>query len=274
MNPSQQEWLCRHSAHDYDLLMARWMVVAERAGLESIFLAEQSGYDVIALCTGDQMEGGEGAVYLSAGVHGDEAAPVWALLEWAEGNLGFLAERKLLILPCVNPWGLVNNVRSDEAGRDLNRLFENEKMEFFQAWRKLLGERRFLVSLNLHEDYDAQGVYVYELGEGERRLADQVFGLMQCDVPRDWRETVDGQCAVGGIIHRSEDDVRRVVEEDLLGGYPEAIYLFLHHTGLALTFETPSEFAFHQRVRAQRAFIEGVVFAVGRGDDFVIRAPQ
>jgi hypothetical protein len=38
-------------------------------------------------------------------------------------------------------------------------------------------------------------------------------------------------------------------------GYPEAIWLHLHHAARSLTIETPSEFALEKRVAAQVAVI-------------------
>src|SRR3712207_8217480 len=39
----------------------------------------------------------------------------------------------LLIFPCLNPWGLVNNTRADAEGRDLNRLFHTHTAPIVNA---------------------------------------------------------------------------------------------------------------------------------------------
>lgn len=256
MKATDKQWLFHHSSHDYELLVTRWKRVAEEVGLEIISLADQEGHEIFAL-RGGQSDQGDG-VYLSAGVHGDEPATVWALLQWAEANRERLEGEPIIILPCVNPWGLVNNARWDEKGRDLNRMFQNETLPFFLSWRKLLGKQQFRMTLNLHEDYDAQGIYVYELAPPDVDVSDQVFTRIESIIPRESRKEIEGRQVRAGMVHRSED-LRRVVEEELDGGYPEAIYLYLNHTQLALTFETPSEFAFHERVQAQMGFIEGVM---------------
>jgi len=162
MKPSNKMWLNQHSAHDYPALITRWKDLANKVGLEIVSLCQQGGYETIALQ--GEGEGKEDGLYLSAGVHGDEPAAVWALLEWAEANQKMLKRETVIILPCVNPWGFTNNVRMDFRRRDLNRLFHNKTLPFFRRWGKLLGSRRFRLALNLHEDYDAQGIYVYELG--------------------------------------------------------------------------------------------------------------
>jgi len=236
--------------------MTQWKKLAWRSGLEIVSLCKQGGFETIAVhgSGGGEKEG----LYLSAGVHGDEPAAVWGLLEWAEANQKLLRRETVAILPCVNPWGFANNVRMDFRGRDLNRLFHNRTLPFFRAWRKLVGDQQFRLALNLHEDYDAQGIYVYELVPRGVRLSEKVFDQIESIIPRESRTNIDGQRMIGGIVRRS-GDMRRVVEEQLDGGWPEAIYLFLNHTRRALTFETPSEFAFHERVRAQIRFIERVI---------------
>lgn len=260
MKPSDKKWLGHHSAHDYPALASRWRHLADKVALEVVTLCQHGGYETIAL-RGEGSGKGDG-LYLSAGVHGDEPAAAWALLEWAETARKILKRKTIIILPCVNPWGFANNVRMDFRGRDLNRLFHNKTLPFFRAWRKLLGGRRFRLALNLHEDYDAQGIYVYELAPRGAGIADRVFDQIESVIPRESRSDIDGQPMRGGVIRRS-GDMRRVVEEHLDGGWPEAVYLYQYHTQAALTFETPSEFAFHQRVKAQRDFIAGAVKRFG-----------
>ncbi len=256
MKATERKWLSHHSAHDYEALMQRWNKLAKNTGLEIVSLCQQGKFETIAVCGngGGEIEG----LYLSAGVHGDEPAAVWGLLEWAEANLKILKREIITILPCVNPWGFANNVRMDNKGRDLNRLFHTNKLPFFRAWRKMMGDQQFRVALNLHEDYDAQGIYVYELVPRGMKISDKVFDRIESIIPRETRAKIEDQRIKGGIIRRS-GDFRRVIEEELDGGYPEAIYLYLNHTKVALTFETPSEFAFHERVKAQKEFIECVV---------------
>jgi len=173
MKASEKKWLSQHSAHDYTLLMKRWKKLAKKAGLEIVSLCQQEKLETIAVrgSGGGDREG----LYLSAGVHGDEPAAVWGLLEWAEANQKILSGEAITILPCVNPWGFTNNVRMDFRGRDLNRLFHTRSMPFFRAWRKLMGDQQFRMAMNLHEDYDAQGIYVYELVPRGMNISDQVF---------------------------------------------------------------------------------------------------
>lgn len=223
-------------------------------------MAEQSGYDIIVLRGGEV--GVDGGLYLSAGVHGDEPAAVWALLEWAEENQKILRQENVVILPCINPWGFVNSARFDHQGRDLNRMFQNKTLPFFRNWRKLMEDQQFRLALNLHEDFDSQGIYVYELVPRGVRVSDSVLDRIEHIIPRESRKRIEGRLHKRGVIRRS-GNIKRLIEKDLDGGWPEAIYLFMNHAKVALTFETPSEFAFHERVRSQKRFIEEALAGEG-----------
>jgi len=259
MHASEKKWLSCHSAHDYEALIIRWKDLTKKVGLEMVSLSQQGGDEVFGVRGGEQGVGG--GLYLSTGVHGDEPAAVWGLLEWAEANEKVLRRETIMILPCVNPWGFANNVRLDSKGRDLNRMFQNKTLPFFRAWRKFVGNQQFRLALNLHEDYDGQGVYIYELTGRGMKVSERILDQTESIIPRENRSKVDGQRMNKAVIRRS-GNMRRVVEERLKGGYPEAIYLYLNHTKVALTFETPSEFAFHERVRAQMDFIAGAMKSV------------
>ena len=116
MDAEERRYLTAHRSHDYGTLMRRWSRVARSAGLRAEVIHVAGGYDVLSYGSGDSVEGGD-AVYLCAGVHGDEPAGVLGLLEWAEENARLLSARDVLILPCFNPWGLVNNSRVDHRER-------------------------------------------------------------------------------------------------------------------------------------------------------------
>ncbi len=259
----ERHYLATHDAHDFEALRARWSALVEPGDLtEETLSADEGGYPVLAYRSRPMVEarGGEvpGSLYLCAGVHGDEPAGAWGLLEWAEANVALLRERPALILPCFNPWGLVNNRRSDAEGRDLNRLFHRADLPLLAAWREQVGSTRFDLALHLHEDYDARGTYLYELTAPGLDLGERGLAACESIVPRDPREEIEGNAFENGIL-RHADDVERLVEEELDGGYPEAIYVYLHHARTAITFETPSEYSLWRRVRAQRRFVEVVV---------------
>jgi murein peptide amidase A len=250
-----------HSGHDYGVLFSRWEALASRAGLKFSIFCEEGGFPVIAIENDQALAGESDGVYLSAGVHGDECAPVWGLLHWAESDPVILRTRPVVIFPCLNPHGLVGNTRCDHRGLDLNRCFENLGCPLVKAWTAFLEGRRFALSLNLHEDYDAGGIYLYELSRDESR-GDELLSACEDIIPREMAGTVDGSDFHRGLLTRS-GDLERVVEEDLGGGYPEAILLFLRYCRNSYTFETPSEQDLPCRVHAHERFIAAALREIG-----------
>jgi hypothetical protein len=200
-----------------------------------------------------------GGLYLSAGIHGDEAGATEGLVAWAEKNVRRLARLPLLICPCLNPWGLTQNLRTNEAGLDLNRTFAREDVPVTRALRALLHPHRFTLALTLHEDYDGQGIYLYEVRGPRPFWGEQVLAQAARHIPPDPRRKIDISTARGGVIRR-RFDARRAAK---IGGFPEAVYLQQHHAARSITFETPSEFALERRLAAQAAAIAACVRLAG-----------
>ncbi len=107
----------------------------------------------------------------------------------------------LMILPCLNPWGLVNNQRTDQHGRDLNRLFDRANLAPIRELKRLLAGWQFDFGLSLHEDFDARGIYGYELQEG---LAGSGGRGCSGRVPRSFPSTPPPHRRPG--VHRRVDD--------------------------------------------------------------------
>ena len=239
-----------HRAHDYAHLVRRWRAVASESGLKLASFAQAAAFDVCFLRTPALTE--ENGLYISAGIHGDEAGSTEGLVTWAEKHAARLAELPLLIFPCLNPWGLTQNLRTNEAGLDLNRTFVRDDVPVTRALRELLAPYRFALSLTLHEDYDGQGVYLYEVRREQPYWGELVLAKAARHLPIDPRRRIDISTVRDGIIRR-HFNARRAAK---LGGYPEAVYLHQHHARRSITFETPSEFALERRVAAQAAAIE------------------
>ncbi len=196
-------------------------------------------------------------LYVSAGVHGDEAAPPWGVWEWFERHHARLAVHPVFIVPCFNPIGLVLNTRTDHFNEDLNRQFHRDDHPIVSAWRSLVARKKFQLALCLHEDYDAQGLYAYELSPSRApRLGDHLLEHASAIIPRDPRPQIEGRPAVNGLI-------RRTRRPRGLPGTPEAVALLEAGVPHTLTFETPSEYSLHDRVRCHAAFLEEAVHALG-----------
>ncbi|MEI6561565.1 MAG: M14 family metallocarboxypeptidase [Verrucomicrobiota bacterium] len=233
--------------HDYQRLVRRWRKVARDAGLQMTAFAQAGGYEVLRLTSRKSVEGG---VYLSAGIHGDEPAATEGLICWAEANPELLRKTPCVIFPCLNPWGLVNNSRFDEQGRDLNRTFQHDHVPHLQALKAFLKPLRFRLALNLHEDYDGHGLYIYELERHAPFWGEELIEIARTLIPIESRTLIDTRrVSKPGLL-------RRKIDIEKFTAIPEAIYLHHHHAERTFTFETPSEFALEQRVRVQVALID------------------
>ena len=199
----------------------------------------------------------EGGLYVSAGIHGDEPAAPDALALWGETRLPVLMRRRrpppLMILPCLNPWGLVNNRRTDARDRDLNRLFNRTDVSPIREFRRLLTGWRFAFALSLHEDYDARGIYGYELHARPPDWGAQILQACADLIPIDPRTRIETRAFANGLLLR-----RRGLHRIPL--HPENIYLHLqNHCVHSLTFETPSEFSLGKRVETHVQVIDECV---------------
>src|SRR5258708_7236281 len=128
-----------------------------------------------------------------------------------------LRDLPLFLLPCLNPWGLTHNVRLDAAGIDLNRSFHREDLPEIVALRELAHGYQFDLSLMLHEDYDGQGIYLYEVQRELPYWGEALLEAARPILPIEPRARIDGRKASGGLI-------RRRLDHHLFGriGYPEA----------------------------------------------------
>ena len=238
----------KHSAHDFKQLMERWQAVTKRGRLAGVPLGDADGMPVWGLESKAAAAGAEGT-YLSTGVHGDEAAGPWALLEWAESNVSRLQSESFLLVPCFNPVGFTLNTRADSDGLDMNRRFHLPKARHMAAWKRWLKARTLKLGVCLHEDYDALGCYVYELTDNVE-VADRAMKQVEPLIPRDPRRMIEGMSAKRGVIQRER------VPKGIKG--PEALVLTKLGCEATLTFETPSELAIDLRIAAQKRFLEAV----------------
>jgi murein peptide amidase A len=240
-----------HSAHDYASLVTAWKRVARFAGMEMKNFSEAAGVPIFIL-ENKAAASAQPAVYLSSGVHGDEPGAAWGLLEWARKNTALLRREAFVICPVLNPVGLKLNTRVDHRGLDLNRRFHLARDPLCGPWRKLVKPRRFTLSVCLHEDYDGQGTYIYELSN-DATAQHSNAGLKACEtvLPRDLRKLIDGHPAKKGVIRRGE------IPAGFTG--PEAIVLKELGCPITVTIETPSEFDLDHRVQGHRLCLEGML---------------
>lgn len=237
------------SSHNYRHLVARWKSLARRAGLRLRPLATADGFPLFYIET--RAAAHAEPAYLSAGVHGDESGATEGLLAWAESESARLRDLPLLIFPCLNPWGLCANVRVDAQGFDLNRSFHLAH-PVVDAVRTVVGTRRLRISVHLHEDYDGEGVYLYELAR-RAPWGEAIIEAARPWIGPDMRTKIDISRARAGIVRRR---VNRQTFAKM--GYPEAIWLYFEHTDHSLTIETPSEFALERRIGAHVAALDAI----------------
>jgi len=235
--------------HDYKLLIKKWRALVRKNGWKIKKIAESADMPIYEVFSGKEDSGN--LVYFSAGIHGDEPASVWALYSWFEMQSESHDELSFMIFPCLNPFGLINNIRFDSDGDDLNRSWGSTEKSLISQIIERTKPFSFSMAINLHEDYDANGIYLYESLDGKMRddLALQILTSGSKYIPVDSRKKIEGRWSKNGIIRPSPSSLPKE-------GLPEAAFLQRGKAKRTLVLETPSEYDLRQRIKAQVAMIQ------------------
>ena len=183
-------------------------------------------------------------VYISAGIHGDEPAGPLAVRQLLQEN-NWPPDVSLWLCPCLNPTGFAFNRRENDEGTDLNRQYllpTAEETKTHIGWLHL--QPAFDLCLCLHEDWESQGFYLYELNPDKQpSLAEPIIQRVSEVCPFDPSEMIEGRPARNGIIRPSIDPRSRP-------DWPESFFLLTYKTRLSYTLEAPSDFPLDMRVAA------------------------
>jgi len=209
-------------------------------------------------------------IALAAGIHGDEPAGPAALLAMLEDDV--LDPRfAYRILPCTNPTGYACATRESVDGTDLNRTFGRggqspEARAIVTANR----DRKFALSLDLHEDSDADGFYCYDYtGDGLGARIAGAVGAAGLPV-----QALDGEYDLGfalpaGAATFSPGVVRAnpVAEAEAIGALTYTLALARNAAPRALTFETPSRAPWETRLAMHRVAVTTAIAALSQASD-------
>jgi len=199
---------------------------------------------------------GRKRLYLSAGIHGDEPAGPLAVRQLLQENR-WRDDVDFWLCPCLNPTGFPRNTRENAAGIDLNRQYLHAQAPETRAHIEWLQRQPdFDVALCLHEDWESNGFYLYELNPDNRPShAEEIIRRVSAVCPIDHSELIEERPAQGGIVRPSADPRSRPQ-------WPEAFWLLTHKTRHSYTLEAPSDFPLETRVAALVTAVRAVLDSI------------
>ena len=211
-------------------------------------------------------DGANPTIALSAGVHGDEPAGPWALLELVESrSLDEAFDYR--IWPCLNPSGFFAGTRENAEGADVNRSFgRGGQTPEARAVVTANRDRRFALSIDLHEDSDADGFYCYRYG-GERVARAAIAAIRDRGFPIQALDRYDLGIPIDESLLRRADGIVEPdpgAEAQALGAMSYSIAVARRASKHALTFETPSKLAWQRRVAMHCAATRAAIGAMAR----------
>ena len=226
--------------------------ISTKAGFRSRVLGkiDFNGASIPILSLSRKTEGHSPRILIAAGIHGDEPAgphAILSLLERFPDDWPEFACCHVEIVPLINPTGFDLRQRSNQSGTDLNRTFGSPTPP--AEIRFLMDDyRRRSVDLfvDLHEDVDTPGFYLYELSPSESEAFGPsiISALRKAGHPINESSIIEGMAAKDGLILRTSRPIPRTFRK----GAPQGLYLKRLGANRTLTFETPPKLPLDERV--------------------------
>ena len=190
---------------------------------------------------------------ISAGIHGDEPGGIESILNFLKNSeyLDYINEWEITLLPCINPYGYEFGTRTNHQGKDLNRLFKLKNPPEEVVFAQSILETDFKLIIDLHEDNESHGYYLYQTGLSKtyEKIGLEILNSLEGIMPINLETEIAGSQADQGIIGKE-------LEILSMDWWPMALYGLSKGTQMCLTLETSSLFDMKTRVYAHLTAIK------------------
>jgi predicted deacylase len=189
-----------------------------------------------------------------AGTHGNEPSGVEAAVAFLTAPPeAYLRHLRFEVIPCLNPWGYVHDTRHNRLDLDLNWSYSRQDVPEIAAVRRFIAGRRFEAVVDLHEDWESPGFYLYELRREQPRIGAEIARRVAEVCPLNTSRVIEGLPASNGVIH--PDPNRETTNRG--AGIP--IVLFKEHTEHLITTEAPTTLPLDVRVRTHLIALNTII---------------
>ncbi len=227
---------------DIDDVLSSCLKNAKKHGWKVEKIAINKGFEIIVLK--HIVSGAAKNVYISSGIHGDEPAGPVSINKLLEKNQ-WPSDVNIYLLPCLNPTGCKLHTRENEDGVDLNRDYLNPTSKEVKAHTNWLEKQvDFDMSICVHEDWEAEGFYIYG---SNKIIARKIIKEVEKVFPIE-QNSADERLVKKGVVSASY--------KHKLPFWPEAFYLHIKKKSMNFTLETSSDYMLEDRVKAHMKAIE------------------
>lgn len=195
-------------------------------------------------------------VLISAGIHGNEPAGAECALQFVEklaATPETFGQMAFDVVPLVNPWGWVHDIRFNREGTDVYRDFASDNAQETRIIKHYLQGKQYDMMLDLHEDPGAEGFYVYQYALADSRACRQAVAAVR-------RMGYPIEQNVKMVVLKTDDgviDAPRwgLTYMQLSGQLSITNYYRLNHSQYVFTVETPTRLQWADRLQMQQTAV-------------------
>lgn len=203
-------------------------------------------------------------VLVLAGIHGDAAAGVDYLVDFVgkRSDSTNAAGYDMDLIPIVNPWGYVHDLPLNRNGVEISHDFASFDSHEARVIRRFLREKRYDLVLDLREDPDASGFYLWQYGLADETVSARIVSRVKADGYPIENDT-------GLVLLKPRNGVvaapmwglkfLRLLRQLTLAGYVRQ-----HVSDVVFTVVTPSRRPLAERVAMQRIAVEMLLSEFGK----------
>lgn len=202
-------------------------------------------------------------ILINGGVHGNEPAGskyALQLIDAIADNPEKFGQFEIDIIPIVNPWGWVHDIRHNQKGIDINRDFASFNSQEAKIIERSLVGKSYDLMLDLHEDPRADGFYLWQYGLENKTASAQVVSRVQSmGYPIEQNISFIALKTKNGIIDAPMWGIKYT---ELTRQMSIANYYRRNHSQRVYTVETPTRLPMEDRLIMQGTAVEMIIESI------------